>query len=485
MGPVATTAFETIIGLEIHAQLQTETKLFCGCANAFGGAPNSRTCPVCLGMPGALPVLNHQAVELAVRAALALGCEINLRSRFARKNYFYPDLPKGYQISQFDQPLAGPARFAYDCEGRRSEARLLRLHLEEDAGKSIHEGMPRSATSTYVDLNRCGVPLIEVVSEPDLRSPAEADAFLAALRNTLLYAGVTDANMDEGSLRCDANISLRPHGQEELNPKTELKNLNSFRFLRQALRFEVERQSALLEAGEPLTQSTRLFDEHSGKTASMRAKEEAHDYRYFPEPDLVPVVLDEAAVADSAEGIVELPLARLDRFIGDLGIAHEDAAVLVEECARADYFEALIDAGASVSDANNWVRNEVGRWLNEHGGEFAAFPVPAEALNGLLAAVRDGAVPAGVAGKVLDRMAETGAAAADIIAEESLQQISTSDELAPVVDEVIAAHPEEVEAFRGGRQQVFGFLMGQVMRATEGKANPDTVGELLRGRLEP
>ena len=476
--------FETVIGLEIHVQLQTETKLFCGCANGFGGAPNSRTCPVCLGMPGALPVLNHQAVEFAVRAALGLGCEINLRSRFARKNYFYPDLPKGYQISQYDQPLAGRGVFTFDCEGHRTEARLLRLHLEEDAGKSIHDGMPRSETSSYVDLNRCGVPLIEIVSEPDLRSVAEANAFLAALRNTLLYLGVTDANMDEGSLRCDANISLRRRGQKHLNPKTELKNLNSFRFLRLALRFEVERQSALLEAGEPLTQSTRLFDERSGTSVSMRAKEDAHDYRYFPEPDLVPVVLDEATLAAAADDIPELPLARLDRFTVDLGVSYEDAAVLVEERARADYFEALIENGASVSEANKWVRIEIGRWLNEHGGKLAAFSVPAAALAGLLEAVRNGVVSAAVAGQVMDRMAETGGAAPDIIAEEGLQQISTSDELAPIVGEVVDAHPEEVEAFRGGREQVFGFLMGQVMRATGGNANPDTVRDLLRVRLE-
>jgi len=476
--------FETIVGLEIHVQLQTETKLFCGCANAFGGAPNSRTCPVCLGMPGALPVLNQRAVELAVRAALALGCEINLRSRFARKNYFYPDLPKGYQISQYDQPIAGRGVFAFDCEGRRAEVRLLRLHLEEDAGKSIHEGMPRSATSSYVDLNRCGVPLIEIVSEPDLRSVEEANAFLSGVRTTLLYVGVTDANMDEGSLRCDANISLRRRGAAHLNPKTELKNLNSFRFLRQALRFEIERQGALLAAGEPLTQSTRLFDERTGTTVSMRAKEDARDYRYFPEPDLVPIVLDEATVAAAAADIRELPLARLDRFTADFGVSPEDAAVLVEDRARADYFEALIGTGASVSEANNWVRNEIGRWLNAHSREGASFPVPAETLAGLLEAVRSGAVAVGVAGKILDRMAETGGTAAAIIAEEGLQQISTSAELAPVVDEIIDAHREEVEAFRGGREQVFGFLMGQVMRATGGKANPDTARKLLRARLE-
>ncbi len=477
--------FETVIGLEIHVQLQTATKLFCGCTNAFGGRPNSRTCPVCLGMPGALPVLNQKAVEFAVRAALALGCQVNLRSRFARKNYFYPDLPKGYQISQYDQPIAGRGKFSFDCGQRRAEVRLLRLHLEEDAGKSIHSSMPRSGTNSYVDLNRCGVPLIEIVSEPDLRSPAEASAFLAALRNTLRYVGVTDANMDEGSLRSDANISLRRCGQEHLNPKTELKNLNSFRFLRQALRFEVERQTALLEAGQPLTQSTRLFDEHTGKTVSMRAKEEAHDYRYFPEPDLVPVVLDEAAVANASKDIPQLPLARLDRFVEELGLSYEDASTLVEERTRADYFEALIGAGTVISEANKWVSNEIGRWLNEHNNsDFEVFPVPAEVLASLVEAVQSGAIPAGMAGKVMDRMAETGSGVAAILAEEDFQQISASDELALFVDKVIEAHPNEVEAVRGGREQVFGFLMGEVMRATRGKANPDTARKLLRARIK-
>jgi aspartyl-tRNA(Asn)/glutamyl-tRNA(Gln) amidotransferase subunit B len=476
--------FETVIGLEIHVQLQTATKLFCGCTNAFGGHPNSRTCPVCLGMPGALPVLNQKAVEFAVRAALAIGCEVNLRSRFARKNYFYPDLPKGYQISQYDQPIAGRGAFYFDCDGRRAEVRLLRLHLEEDAGKSIHSSMPRSGTNSYVDLNRCGVPLIEIVSEPDLRSPVEASAFVTALRNTLLYVGVTDANMDEGSLRCDANISLRRCGEEHLNPKTELKNLNSFRFLRQALRFEVERQTALLEAGQPLTQSTRLFDERTGKTISMRAKEEAHDYRYFPEPDLVPVVLDETEVTKASEGIPQLPLARLDRFVEELGLSYEDASILVEERMRADYFEALIEAGTTISEANRWVSNEIGRWLNDHNADFAAFPVPAKVLASLVEAVRSDAVPAGMAGEVIDRMAETGSGVETILAEEDLQQISASDELALFVDKVIEAHPNEVKAVRGGRDQVFGFLMGEVMRATNGKANPDTARKLLRERIK-
>ncbi|MGD8330185.1 MAG: Asp-tRNA(Asn)/Glu-tRNA(Gln) amidotransferase subunit GatB [Acidobacteriota bacterium] len=475
--------YETIIGLEIHVQLQTRTKLFCGCANEFGGAANMRTCPVCLGLPGALPVLNASAVDYAVRAALALGCEINPRSRFARKNYFYPDLPKGYQISQFDQPLAGAGTFAFDHDGTRREVRLERLHLEEDAGKSIHDGMPRSATDTYLDLNRCGVPLIEIVTEPDMRSPEEADAFLAALRNTLLYVGVTDANMDEGSLRCDANISLRLPGQETLNPKTELKNLNSFRFLRHALRYEIERQSELLDAGEPLPQGTRLFDEQAGVTRPMRAKEEAHDYRYFPEPDLVPVQLDEAEVAACAGRIPELPLARADRLVREHGLAPADAAHLVEERPRAEYFEALVGAGVPAGDANNWLRNDVARWLNDHGAHIVDFPVAPAAAAELLAALREGVIPAAVAGRVLDLMAETGHAAADIIAREGLEQISADDDIAPVVDGILTEHPDEVAAFRGGREQVFGFLMGQVMRATQGKASPDTVRRLLRERL--
>ncbi len=476
--------FEAVIGLEIHVQLQTDTKLFCGCANRFGGAPNSRTCPVCLGMPGALPVLNAKAVRYAARAALALGCTINLRSRFARKNYFYPDLPKGYQISQYDQPLAEHGLFAFDLEGERRQVSITRLHLEEDAGKSVHTGMPRSRASTYIDLNRCGVPLAEIVTEPDLRSAEEAGAFLSGLRNTLLYLGVTDANMEEGSLRCDANISVRRRGQAELNPKTELKNLNSFRFMRQGLRHEVERQTAELVAGRPLLQCTRLFDERSATTVQMRTKEDPHDYRYFPDPDLVPVVLDESTVAELDEALPELPLARLDRLVADMAIPHEDAAVLVEERARGDYFEALVAAGAAPGEAGNWVRIEVGRWLNEHGRDIVDFPVSPPELAALLQIVAAGGVAAGLAGKVMQRMAETGAAAADIIADEGMEQISASEELGPVVDGVLDEHPDEVAAFREGRDQVFGFLMGQVMRATEGKANPELVQQLLRARLE-
>ena len=476
--------FETIIGLEIHVQLQTDTKLFCGCANRFGGAPNSRTCPVCLGMPGALPVLNAKAVRCAARAALALGCSINLRSRFARKNYFYPDLPKGYQISQYDQPLAEHGLFAFDLEGERRQVCITRLHLEEDAGKSIHTGMPRSPDSTYIDLNRCGVPLAEIITEPDLRTPEQADAFLSGLRNTLLYLGVTDANMEEGSLRCDANISVRRRGQTELNPKTELKNLNSFRFMRQALRHEVERQAAELVAGRPLVQCTRLFDERSATTVEMRSKEDAHDYRYFPDPDLVPIVLDEATVAELDDALPELPLARLERLVSDLAIPHDDAAVLVEDAARGDYFEALVAAGARPATASNWVRIEVGRWLNEQGRGIVDFPVSAVDLAALLQIVADGGVAAGLAGKVMQRMAETGAAAADIIADEGMEQISASQELGPVVDEVLEEHPDEVAGFRAGGQQVLGFLMGQVMRATQGKANPELTEQLLRARLE-
>jgi len=478
--------FETVIGLEIHVQLQTRTKLFCSCPNAFGGAPNSRTCPICLGMPGALPVLNEAAVRYATRAALALGCVVNRRSRFARKNYFYPDLPKGYQISQYDQPLAGEGRFELDVEGRRQSVRIIRLHLEEDAGKSIHDGMPRSATGSYVDLNRCGVPLVEIVTAPELRSAGEAVAFLSALRDTLLYLEVTDASMEEGSLRCDANISLREHGAATLNPKTELKNLNSFRFLRQALAFEIERQAALLAAGEPLRQGTRLFDERGGETIAMRVKEEAHDYRYFPEPDLVPVALDEAALAAAAAAVPELPLARFDRFVAPAGyeLSTDAAAELVAERRRADYFEAMVAAGAAPQAAANWVRMEIGRWLNESAAEMAGFPVPAAAMAELLRAIDDGTVAAGVAGQVMDRMAETGRAAADIIAGEAFRQISASDQLAPVVKAVLAAHPDEVAAFHGGREQVFGFLMGQVMKATQGKANPDTVRRLVRAGLE-
>jgi len=478
------TGWEAVIGLEIHVQLRTETKLFCGCPNRFGGPPNSHTCPVCLGLPGALPVPNREAVRQAVRAALAMGCRINPRSRFARKNYFYPDLPKGYQISQYEEPLAGEGRFAYDLDGERREAGILRAHLEEDAGKSIHDGMSRSAESTYVDLNRCGVPLLEIVTRPELRSPAEADAFLGWLRTALLHVGVTDASMEEGSLRCDANISVRRPGASDLNPKSEVKNLNSFRFVRRALRYERERQVEMMESGEVPAQGTRLWDEAEGRTVAMRLKEEAHDYRYFPEPDLPSLQLDAAWLRELERSTEESPLERRDRWVHEHGLPAEDATVLVEKPGRARWFEALLDEGVDPREASNWLRVQVLRLLRDRGESLEDLPVTPARLARLLAAVGEERVSASNAVEVLERMAETGRGADEIIAARGLEQITGADELEPVVDEVLDSHPEVVAAYRSGKRQVLGFLMGQVMQATRGKANPQLAQRLLRTRLE-
>ncbi|MFQ5742141.1 MAG: Asp-tRNA(Asn)/Glu-tRNA(Gln) amidotransferase subunit GatB [Acidobacteriota bacterium] len=476
--------FEAVIGLEIHVQLSTETKLFCACANRFGDPPNTHTCPVCLGMPGALPTFNAEAMGHALRVALALGCRVRHRSRFARKNYFYPDLPKGYQISQYEQPLAEDGSFAFDLDGERRTVGIVRVHLEEDAGKSVHDNAAGSGTGTLIDLNRSGVPLVEIVTSPDLRGPKEADAFLSTLRTTLLYLNVTDASMEEGSLRCDANISVRHAGESALYAKTEIKNLNSFRFLRQALRYEQERQIGLLQAGELPAPGTGLWDEKTGKTVMMREKEEVPDYRYFPEPDLVPVVVEEAELSATASDLPEVPLARMDRFMGRFSLPRADVAVLVEKRARADYFEALVAAGAEPLEASNWIRVRILRWLNEQGLRIVDFPVSAEALAELITTAAAGSVSTATASAVLNRMIETGRRAPQIIADEGLEQICSASDLVPVVDEILHAHPHEVEAYRAGRHQLLGFFMGEVMHATRGQANPELARQLLCSRLE-
>ncbi len=479
---VAGAQFETIIGLEIHVQLRTQTKLFCGCAPRFGAQPNAHTCPVCLGLPGTLPVLNGHAVDLATRTALALGCELNPRSRFARKNYFYPDLPKGYQISQYDQPIAEHGQFEFLHGAEAHSVRITRVHIEEDAGKLIH-GSSATGAQSLVDLNRCGTPLVEIVTEPDLRDAEAAAAFLEAIRATLLAIDVTDASMQEGSLRCDANISLRPVGGDRLNPKTELKNLNSFRFLRHALRFEAGRQTDLLRRGEVPSQSTRLWDEETGASRAMRSKEDAHDYRYFPEPDLVPVQLGQERIEAARQAIPELPLARTRRISAEHGLELQTAWSLAQEPSRARYFEDLVAAGVDPAAAVNWVRGAIQAWVNDHGGDLASFPVDPDRLAGLQAAVDDGTISRNIARDVLGRMLESGAEAREIIREQGLEQVGDADALTAIVDAVLAKHPDEVESFRAGRHQVVGFFMGQVMRQTRGKANPQVVREILETRL--
>jgi aspartyl-tRNA(Asn)/glutamyl-tRNA(Gln) amidotransferase subunit B len=471
-------AFEPVIGLEIHAQLLTDTKIFCGCSTRFGAEPNTALCPVCAGLPGALPVLNRRAVELATRAALALGCEVQVRSVFARKNYFYPDLPKGYQISQFDRPLAAAGRVAFESAQRgRIEVGITRLHLEEDAGKLVHDRFPGK---TAVDLNRAGTPLAEIVSEPDLRSPAEARAYLTTLRQILIYAGVSDCSMEQGSLRVDANISIRRPGDPALGTKAEVKNLNSFANVERALEAERDRQIARAERGERIIQVTLLFDAGTGEVRELRSKEESHDYRYFPDPDLPPLVLAPEWIAEQRAALPELPEARRARLEIAYGLSPYDARVLTGEIALAEYYESVVSAGVEPKAAANWVMGEVMTSFNQSGG----FPVEADRLAALIALVRDGVVSHQAAKRVYAelplRPGEPPKATAERL---GLVQVSDQGALARWVDEVLAAHPAEVARFKGGEAKLMGFFVGQVMKRSQGKADPKGVQRVLQDKL--
>jgi aspartyl-tRNA(Asn)/glutamyl-tRNA(Gln) amidotransferase subunit B len=472
--------FEMVVGLEVHVQLKTRSKAFCGCSTDFGAAPNVNTCPVCLALPGSLPVLNEQVVELATRAAIALGCTVNRRSLFARKNYFYPDLPKGYQISQYDEPLAsGGALSISTADGSVKKVGITRLHLEEDAGKSIHD---RYAGATAIDLNRAGVPLIEIVSEPDIRSSAEAGGYLRTLRQILQYLDVSDVSMEEGSLRVDANISARRKGETRLGTKTEVKNMNSFSGVERALEYEFARQCGLLDRGEPVTQQTLLWDAARGEARVSRSKEESHDYRYFPEPDLRPLLLDPAWVNSVKAKLPELPDARKKRYMEDLKISTDEVDKLTAHPDLADYFEALASASGDARNAANWVMGELLAAVNARGGSVANFPVRPNDLGSLLTMIRDGVVSHAAAKRIFSVMAEMGKTAAQVAHDEGLLKVGDDPALTSWIDEVITEHPDEARRYLAGEKKLQGVLVGFVMRKSSGRADPKRVNQLLASR---
>ncbi|MGI6142906.1 MAG: Asp-tRNA(Asn)/Glu-tRNA(Gln) amidotransferase subunit GatB [bacterium] len=475
--------FEPVIGLEIHVELMTKTKLFCACSAGFGAEPNSQTCPVCLGHPGSLPVLNKQAVEYAVKAGLSLNCRIASTCKFDRKQYFYPDMAKNYQISQYDQPLCAEGYVDLEVDGKRKRIRIKRAHLEEDAGKLVHGDDGTGAAATLVDYNRSGVSLLEIVTEPDLSSPTEARLFLTKLRNIIQYTGVSDCKMEEGSLRCDANVSLRPRGSTQLGTKTEIKNLNSFRAVERALAYEIERQAQVLAAGERVIQETRHWDEQAEVTWGMRSKEEAHDYRYFPDPNLVPLQIDQEWVERLRESLPELPDARKQRFMEELGLSDYDAEVLVAAKDLADYYEEVLKYFGEAKTAANWVMGELLGLLRKEGLDITNCPVSPENLGKLLALQEKGTISGKMAKDIFAEMFSTGRDPETIVKEKGLSQITDAGVLAAVVAKIISAHPESVADYRSGKKKALGFLVGQVMKETRGQANPQLVNKLLEEQL--
>jgi aspartyl-tRNA(Asn)/glutamyl-tRNA(Gln) amidotransferase subunit B len=481
--PEAISRYEPVIGLEVHVQLATATKIFCGCPASFGAPPNTNVCPVCLGLPGALPVLSRAAVELAMQAALALNCRIRPVSRFARKNYFYPDLPKGYQISQYDEPLAEHGHIEISVDGVEKRIGVTRVHMEDDAGKSIHDGFADSDRYSYVDLNRCGTPLIEIVSEPDMRSSDEAYAYLTEIKQLLQFVEVSTCDMEKGHLRCDANVSVRPKGAEKFGVKAEVKNLNSFRFLKMALDYEIARQVAVIEAGGKIAQETRLYNSATGQTAGMRSKEHAHDYRYFPEPDLAPLRISDHWREQVKSRMPELPARKRARFVEKYGLRAYDAQVLTSTRDLSHYYEKVAAVSGDPRTAANWVMGDLMGFLKAEGKDIAQSPVTAEMLGDLVALIRRGEVSGKLAKEIFPKMFAAGEPASVIMDREGLRQIGDSGALERIIDEVLAANSKQVEQYRGGKTAVIGFLVGQVMKASRGQANPGAVNEMLKTKL--
>lgn len=477
--------YEAVIGLEVHTELQTKTKIFCSCRTSFGADPNTNVCPVCLGLPGVLPVLNKKVLEYAVRAGLALNCEISRFSKFDRKNYYYPDLPKNFQTSQFDLPICEHGYLDVEVEGEKRRIRITRAHMEEDAGKLVHHGTSITDSDySLVDYNRTGTPLLEIVSEPDMRSAKEAVAYMEKMRAILQYVGISDCRMEEGSLRCDANVSVRPVGQKELGTKTEIKNINSFKGVERAIEYEAMRQAELLEDGGKVVQETRTWDEKEGVTKSMRTKEEANDYRYFPEPDLVPFTVSDEYIENIRKSLPELPDARKERYMKEFGLSSEDAVFMTNDKATADYFEAAVDAGADPKACVNWLMGEFASQLSTDGIEIAKAPVSAENLAALLKLISKGTISGKIAKKVFATMWKEGGNPEEIVKAQGLVQISDTAELSKLVDKVVGKNPKAVEDFKAGKKKAVGALVGQIMKATKGKANPRVINELLNKKLQ-
>jgi len=472
--------WEAVIGLEVHAQMLTDTKIFCGCSTRFGSEPNTQTCQICIGMPGVLPVLNRKALEFAVRTGLATNCSVSKYSRFARKNYFYPDLPKGYQISQYEHPICERGNIEIVVDGEVKRIGITRIHMEEDAGKNIHEG---TGGYSFVDLNRTGVPLMEIVSEPDIRSPKEAVEYMKKLRSIVRYLGVCDGNLEEGSFRCDANVSVRPFGLKEFGTRAEVKNINSFRYVEKAIEYEIKRQIRVIEDGGKVVQETRLWDAGKGITESMRSKEEAHDYRYFPDPDLVPIMVDQQWVDEIKASLPELPDAKRHRFVTDYGLPEHDAELLTSERTTAKWFEEAVRAGAQAKTVSNWMMGDLMKLLNEENKSIDACPIRPAQLAGMLQLIDKEVISGKIAKTVFDEMYKTGKDAEIIVKENGLVQISDFSEIEKVVNEIIARSPKEAERFKAGDEKLLGFFVGQAMKATKGKANPQMLNDLLKKKL--